>query len=73
VAKHDAATLTLLFETDLVNTEAFEVIEQAEADKAFEVIEQAEADKILKAQEYTVSDCTDENCAVEIGKQLAQI
>jgi len=61
VAKHDAATLTLLFETDLVNTEAFEVIEQAEADK------------ILKAQEYTVSDCTDENCAVEIGKQLAQI
>lgn len=59
VAKHDAATLTLIFETDLVNTEAFEVIEQAEADK------------ILKAQEYTISDCTDENCAVEIGKQLA--
>ncbi len=59
MAKHDAATLTLLFETDLVNTEAFEVIEQAEADK------------ILDAQEYTVDECTDESCAVEIGKLLA--
>ncbi len=59
VSKQDAATLTLLFETDLVNTEAFDVIEQAEADK------------ILDAQEYTVGECTDERCAVEIGKLLA--
>ena len=37
----------------------------------FEVIEQSQAGNILDAQEYSLSGCTDEACAVEIGKLLA--
>lgn len=59
VAKSDAQVLTDLFETALVTTEAYSVIEQNQI-----------AD-ILSAQEYSVSDCTDETCAVEFGKLLS--
>ena len=59
VSKNDAPGLTLLFETALQNTGAFTMIEQTEADN------------ILKAQEYSLGDCVDEVCAVEIGRLLS--
>jgi hypothetical protein len=34
------------------------------------VVEQSERDQILEAQAASLSDCTDESCAVEIGKLL---
>ena len=51
--------MTVLLETGLVNTQIFDVIEQTQITK------------ILEAQEYSLSDCTDERCAVEFGKLLA--
>ena len=59
VSKEATATLTILFETELVNIGTFDVIEQTNAEA------------ILKAQEYTLQDCTDEACAIEIGKLLS--
>ena len=59
ISKSDAEVLTGLFETDLVKTENFNVIEQTQLRQ------------ILEAQEYAASDCTDEECAIEFGKLLA--
>ncbi len=59
VSKADAAALTGLLETSLVNTEVFGVIEQSQVKV------------ILEAQEYILYDCTDESCAIEFGKLLA--
>ena len=59
VSKSDAAVVTGLFETALVKTECFEVIEQMEVGA------------ILEAQEYSISDITDEKSAIAIGKLLA--
>lgn len=59
VSEAEAQVLTSLFETAMVNT------------RVFEVIEQSQAGSILDAQEYSLSGCTDEACAVEIGKLLA--
>ena len=59
VSKSEAITLTGLLETGLVNTGVFNVIEQTRIDE------------ILAAQEYSLSDCTDVECAVRIGKLLA--
>ncbi|MBA7544285.1 hypothetical protein ES705_36637 [subsurface metagenome] len=59
ISEADALGITLLFETTLQNTGAFDLIEQTRAEA------------ILEAQEYSLSDCTDEFCAVEIGKLLA--
>ena len=51
--------ITTLFEINLVNTQAYIVLSQNERDQ------------ILAAQETAISDCTDEACALEIGKLLA--
>ncbi len=59
ISAADTLGITLLFETALQNTGAFDLIEQTRAEA------------ILEAQEYSLSDCTDEFCAVEIGKLLA--
>lgn len=59
VSRAEANTLTVLLETGLVNTQIFDVIEQTQVTE------------ILEAQEYSLSDCTDEKCAVEFGKLLA--
>jgi len=59
VSEAEAQILTRLFETAIVNTEAFFVIEQSQAGE------------ILEVQEYSLGGCTDEACAVEIGKLLA--
>jgi TolB-like protein len=59
VSKAEAEILTGLFETSLVKTGAFNVIEQTRVHE------------ILEAQEYSLSDCTDEACAVKFGKLLA--
>ena len=59
ISKSDAQGLTLLFETALHNTDAFTLIEQMEAES------------ILKAQEYSLGDCVDEQCAIEIGRLLS--
>ncbi len=59
VSKSDAEAITGLFETALVKTEIFDVIEQGQVNK------------ILEAQEYSMSDFTDEQSAVEFGKLLA--
>ena len=59
VSESDAQILTNLFEAAVVNTGVFDVIEQNQADQ------------ILDAQAYTLSSCTDEACAVEIGELLA--
>ena len=59
VSKPEASTITRLFEAALVKMNAFTVLEQSDADQ------------ILKAQEYSTADCTDEACAIEIGKLLS--
>ncbi len=59
LSKSDAQSLTLFFETALQNTNTFVLIEQTEADN------------ILQAQEYSLSDCLDEPCAIEIGRLLS--
>jgi TolB-like protein len=59
VSESDAKVLTNLFEAAIVKTGVFEVIEQNQADR------------ILDAQAYTLSSCTDETCAVEIGELLS--
>ena len=51
--------LTEVFETGMVNTEAFQVIEQNRVQE------------IVEAQKYALEDCTDEACAVEFGRLLA--
>ncbi len=59
VSKSDAEAITGLFETALVKTEIFDVIEQGQVNE------------ILETQEYSMSDYTDEQSAVEFGKLLA--
>lgn len=59
VSASTAQIIATLFETNLVNTDAYTVLSQNERQQ------------ILDAQEEAVSDCTDEACAVEIGKLLA--
>lgn len=49
----------MLFETALQNTGKFSVIEQTRAEL------------ILRAQEYSLSDYTDEACAIQIGNILS--
>ena len=55
----EAEVMTEMFETELVKTGGFLVIEQNQMDE------------ILKAQAFSLSGCTDESCAIEIGKLLA--
>ncbi len=59
VSERESKVLTELFETGLVNTEAFQVIEQNRVQE------------IVEAQKYALEDCTDEACAVEFGRLLA--
>jgi TolB-like protein len=59
VSEAEAEVLTNLFEAAVVNTGVYEVIEQNQADR------------ILDAQAYSLSSCTDEACAVEIGELLS--
>src|SRR6056297_1149263 len=59
ISETDADTITSLFETGLVNTDTYNIIEQREVKK------------ILEAQKYSISGVTDEEYAVEIGKLLS--
>ena len=59
VSESDAAVLSGLFETALVKTGVFSVIEQNQISE------------ILEAQKQSLSGCTDESCAVEVGKLLS--
>ncbi len=51
--------ISQLFETNLVNTGSYDVLSQNERDK------------ILAAQAESMSGCSDESCAIEIGRMLA--
>ena len=59
VSPSEAKVVASLFETALVKTGVYNVIEQNQI-----------AD-ILKAQAFSLSGCTDDACAVEVGKLLA--
>ncbi|MBI9109303.1 MAG: PEGA domain-containing protein [Spirochaetales bacterium] len=59
VSENDAQVLTGLFETALVKTDSFFVIEQNQVKE------------IIDAQAYSMSGCTDEACAIEFGELLA--
>jgi TolB-like protein len=59
VAKTDTQVISDLFETALVNTGVYTVIEQKQINE------------ILQAQEYSLFGCTDEQCAVQIGQLLS--
>lgn len=59
VSQSDALVITSLFETSVVKTEMFLVIEQNQI-KA-----------LLDAQKYSLDGCVDESCAVEVGRLLA--
>jgi hypothetical protein len=58
VSKSDAQVITGLFETALVNTSVYTVIEQNQINE------------ILNAQEYALSSCTDEKCAIQVGQLI---
>ena len=58
VSQVEASTCRGMVETALIKTESFDVI-------AF-----TDMEAILEAQEFSISDCTDEECAVELGKLL---
>ena len=51
--------ISQLFETHLVNT------------KGYDVLSQNEREQILAAQSESLEGCTDESCAIEIGRMLA--
>lgn len=59
VPEHVSKIISQLFETHLVNT------------KAYEVLSQNERDQILSAQAMSLSGCSDEACAIELGKILS--
>jgi TolB-like protein len=59
VSENEAQVITGLFETALVQTESFHVIEQNQMTE------------IMEAQAYSISGCTDESCAIEVGKLLS--
>lgn len=59
VSAEESQVMTELFETGLVNTESFHVIEQNRVNE------------IVEAQKYSLSGCTDEECAIELGRLIA--
>ena len=59
VSKNDTKVVTGLFETGLVKTNSFNVIEQEQINE------------ILSVQAFTLTGCTDDACAIEFGKILA--
>lgn len=59
VSKAEAQTMTGLLETGLVKADVYEIIEQSSMKD------------VLGAQEYSLSDCTDEACAIQFGKLLS--
>ena len=59
VSERDAQVLSGLFETALVKTNSFSVIEQNQVKE------------IVDAQAYSMSGCTDEACAIEFGELLS--
>ncbi|MDC7126765.1 MAG: PEGA domain-containing protein [Spirochaetales bacterium] len=59
VSESEAKVLTSLFETALVKTGVYQIIEQNQMKN------------ILEAQAYSLSGCTDDACAVEVGKLLS--
>jgi len=58
-AASEAKVVTSLFETAMMKTGVYTVIEQIEMDK------------ILETQAISMSGCTDDACAIEIGKLLS--
>jgi len=58
VSDKDANTITLIFEAALSDT------------KAFNIVEKAQREDILSAQRESLSGCTDDACAIQIGKLL---
>ena len=59
VSDSDAQTVTVLFETGLLNTGIFNIIEQNKLKE------------ILDAQAFSISACTDDACAIEVGELLS--
>jgi len=59
VSRSVSLIISQLFETNLVNTGAFEVLSQNERDQ------------ILAAQSDSLQGCSDEACAIEIGRLLS--
>jgi hypothetical protein len=59
VSGAESDALTALLETAMVSTAVFEIIEQARAAE------------ILEAQEYSIAECTEDTCAVQLGRLLA--
>ena len=59
VAKPEAVTFSGLLETALIKT------------LAFTVLERKQVGVILGEQERSLADCTDEKCAIEVGRLLA--
>ena len=59
VSENEAKVLTTLFETALVKTGSYNVIERNQLDD------------ILKAQAFSLSGCTDDACAIEVGKLVS--
>ena len=55
----EAEAITSVFETALVKLDKYAVIEQTQMDE------------ILSAQAYSLSGCTDDSCAVEVGELLS--
>ena len=58
-SESDAQIITELFETALVKSDIYQVLEQNRMQE------------IMKAQKQSLSGCTDESCAIEVGKLLA--
>jgi len=59
VSESEARVIMSLFETALVKTEVYNVLEQNQISE------------ILDAQAYSISGCTDDACAVEVGELLS--
>jgi hypothetical protein len=59
ISKDEAKVISQRFETAIYKTNAYTLVEQQNAEQ------------ILEAQEYSLSDCTDQSCAVAIGKLLS--
>ncbi len=59
ISNEDAFGLTLFFETALQNIIIFDIVEHMQVDK------------ILEAQEYSLSDFTDQNAGIQIGQLLS--
>lgn len=59
VSQSEAQVMTELFETALVKTGVYNIIEQTDIEA------------IVEAQSYSLSGCVDDACAVEVGKLLS--